>query len=94
MVDVVQEQVEGLDALQQPGFERLPLGRRDRPRDQVEREDLLDAAAVGIDGEGDALVDEHEVGTGAALLKFGRSQLPKAIHHELRVVVRAIQLAE
>ena len=59
VIDVVQEQVEGPDALHQAGFHHRPLRGRDRPRDQVEGEDLFDAAAVGIDREGDALVDEH-----------------------------------
>src|SRR2546427_9501511 len=41
---------------------RLPLVGGDGARDQVERENLLDAAAIGIDGERNALIDEDEIG--------------------------------
>ena len=43
----------------QAGFESLPFVAGDRARDQVEGKDLLDAAAVGINGECDALIDKH-----------------------------------
>ncbi len=94
VVDVVEEEVERLDALEQTGFERLPFRGGDRPRDEVEGENLLDAAAIGIDGEGDALIDEDEVGAGAALLELGGLQAAEAFDDEPGVGVRPAGFGE
>src|SRR5207237_10916868 len=40
---------------------------------------------IGIDGEGDALVDEDEVGAGAALLELGRLESAEALDDEMRM---------
>ena len=58
-VDVLQEVVERLDPLLQPGLQAPPGPGRDHPRDDVEGKDLLDPLGVRVDGEGDAVVAEH-----------------------------------
>ena len=78
VVDVMQKAIERADALQQPGLDALPFRCGDRPRDEIERENLLDAAAIGIDREGDALVDKDEIGAIAALLELVKGELPEA----------------
>ncbi len=64
VIDVVQEQVERPDPLAQAGLQRLPFGRRDDARDDVERDQPLLAGFLAIDGEGDADAVEGEVGFG------------------------------
>src|SRR5437588_2346203 len=58
-IDVVQEQVEGAQALLQPGFQSPPRAGVDDPRDDVRWKHLLGALGVRGDGEGDAVVAEH-----------------------------------
>ena len=69
VIDVVQEVVEGGHALGEAALQPVPLGGRDDARDQVEGEDALDAFFLAVDGEGDALVEELDVGVAAALLE-------------------------
>jgi len=52
------KRVERGDPLLEAGLDPLPIGRRDDARDEVERENLLRAALVGVDGEGDASLEE------------------------------------
>jgi hypothetical protein len=94
VIDVVQEQVEGPDALHQAGFHHRPLRGRHRPRDQVEGEDLFHPAAVGIHREGDALVHEHQVRAGAPLLKLGRQQPPEPVQDQPAMGVRQARRRE
>jgi len=74
MVEIVQEQVEGRDPLDQARLEALPLGGRDDPRDQVEREDAFRALRVVVDGEGDAPPQERQVDRRPPLLEVGLGQ--------------------
>ena len=85
MVDVAQEQVEGGDALGQSPFELLPLRAGDDARQQIVRKDALGAAAVAVDREGDALVEEGAIGDLLAALQFGGRQRPELLE-ERRVV--------
>ncbi len=80
--------------LKEAGFHRLPFPGGDRPRDEIEGKDLLDPAAIGIDGKGDALVDEDEVGGGAALLELGGLQSAETFDDEPGVGVRLAVLGE
>ena len=57
-IDVAQEQVERRDALLQTALDALPFRRRDDARQKVGRDDPLGRLVVGIDREGDALVQE------------------------------------
>ena len=63
VVDVVDERVQRPQALGEAALDRLPLGRRDDPRHEVEREGaLLVARAVGVgDRERDPLLAEDLV---------------------------------
>ena len=62
VVNVVQEKVQRADALGQAALQEVPFVRRDDARDQVERENLLRALAVAVDGERDALREERLIG--------------------------------
>jgi len=61
MIDVIEEEVQGGDALDQPRLDMLPLGRRDDAREGVEGEDSLRALFVAVDREGDALLEEQQL---------------------------------
>ena len=53
-VDVVEEEVERLDALLEPAVQPLPFVRRQDAREHVEGDQALGRVGVAIDGEGDA----------------------------------------
>jgi hypothetical protein len=76
VVDVVDEAVERMDALAQPGFHLLPFAFGDDARDHVERNQPLGAGAVlvlgAVDGERDADSAEHQLGLVAPRLHRGR----------------------
>jgi hypothetical protein len=82
-VDVLQEQVEGGDALGQAALEDAPLGGGDDARDQIVGKDLLGALAAAVDGEGDALVQEREIGGRLALAHLARPHGLEAIEQGL-----------
>ena len=75
MIDVVKEQVESLDALEQSRFECVPFLGRHGTRYQVERKYLLDASPIGVDREGDALVDENPIGVLSSFLEAALAQV-------------------
>lgn len=58
LVHVVDEEVEGTDALLQPPLDPLPFGGLDDARDDVEGPELLNARLAAVHVEGDALVEE------------------------------------
>ena len=58
VVDVLAEKVQGGDALDEAALDDVPFVGGDDARDEVEGENLFDAARVAVDGEGDALVAE------------------------------------
>ncbi len=70
-VQVVEEELEGAHPLDEPALQGRPVGRRDHPRDQAEREDLLGAPLVGVDREGDPLVEERALGQSLAHREAG-----------------------
>ncbi len=88
VIDVVQKQVHRLDALQQAVFDRGPFVGGKHARDQVEGKDLLDAAAVGVDGEGDALVDEDQVGAARRRWNSSARSLPETLDQRPAMRVR------
>ena len=68
VVDVVDELVERADALRQAALDRRPLGRRDDPRHEVERERAVADRPVGVRAgrvERDALLHEDRVAAAA-----------------------------
>ena len=89
MVDIEQERIDRGDPLFQPFFDAIPLGPRHRSRDQVEWEDLLDAAHVRIDGEGDPLIDEGHIGPGPLRQEILHQKLTQAVVQDFAVRVRS-----
>ena len=88
VVDVVDEAVERADALLQPGLDQPPLVGRDQARDEVEGEDALGALLlVGVDGEGDPLVQERAVGEVVGAVQVARVERRQV--REERPIVRA-----
>ncbi len=72
-IDVAQEKIERLDALLEAGLDARPFGRGDDARQQIGRDDALGRLVIGIDGEGDALMQEGELaGLLAAMQLLGR----------------------
>jgi hypothetical protein len=85
VVDVLEEQVERGHALRQPPFQAVPLLARDHPRHQVEGEDALDPLGLAVHREGDALVQERQVGRPPARLEL-RGRQPAQLLVEAPVV--------
>src|SRR6267142_45122 len=71
LVDVVDEEVQGPHALDEPGLDLVPLPGRNDPGHEVEREDALDAVLLAIHGEGDALVHQRELLQALAAVDLG-----------------------
>jgi hypothetical protein len=70
VVKIVNEQVERLHPLLQARFGAIPFVLGDDARHDVERPGAVDAAAFGVDGEGDAHHQNGEFGGGLALVQF------------------------
>ena len=70
VIDVFEEQVQGGEALGQAVLDLAPLCVWNDPRQQIVGEYALGALFVAIDPEGDALMQEREVGRLLALAKF------------------------
>ena len=62
VIDVVEEDVDRLHPLDAAALDKLPFGAVEDTRDQVEGDQPLGRAAVGIDGEGDAEAAEQLLG--------------------------------
>jgi hypothetical protein len=62
VVDVLQKQIDCREALREAAFQRVPLGRIDDARQQVERKDALRALIVSVDGKGDAARQKRSIG--------------------------------
>ena len=83
VVDVVEEEVERRDTLDQPALHRLPFRGGDDARQQVVGEDAFGAPRVAVDGEGDALVEEGEIGGLLAGVQLRGRQLQEPFVEEL-----------
>jgi len=78
VVDVLEKEVDGDQALRQAALQRVPLARRHNPRQQVKREDPLGALLVAVDREGDALGQKGAIGLdlpAAEIVERHRGQL-------------------
>ena len=62
VVDVVDEQIQGSDALLQAALDHHPVRCRHNPRQQIERKDAFGAGAVAVHVERDAHVQERALG--------------------------------
>ena len=72
-VDVAEDAVEQLGALQDAGLDLLPFVGREHQREQIERPGPLLALGVGIDVVGDAVVADLALGAAAACRSTSRS---------------------
>ncbi len=70
MINVLEKQIEGCDALGEARLDLPPLGASDDARQQIVREDPLGALFAAVDRERDALMQETEVGRLLAAAKF------------------------
>lgn len=76
VVDVLEKQVECLDALAQPCGKQLPFGSGQDARHDVERNEPLRSGLFAIDGKGDADAVEQRIGLSTLLCHpFGRRML-------------------
>ena len=75
VIDVVQEEVEGGDALHEAPLEMLPLLGWDDAGDEIERKDPLGALLVAVNVERDALPKEGQVHGASLLIELSRSEL-------------------
>ena len=82
MVDVVQEGVERAHALLEPLREAVPLAAAQHARDDVEGDQPLGIAALGVDGEGDADAPEEQLGLAPAQLELALRRLREPVVHE------------
>ena len=71
VVDVVQEGVERAHALLEPAREAVPLAAAEHARNDVEGDQPLGIAALGVDREGDADAAEEQLGLAPAQLELG-----------------------
>ena len=85
VIDVLQEQIERGDALGQAALDGVPFGAGDDARQEVVRKDPLGALFAAIDGEGDALVEERQVGRLLLAAHFVGRQLHQHIVDKLVV---------
>jgi hypothetical protein len=58
VIQIVQEQIEGLDPLLHARLDDLPVLGREHARNHVERQDAVDRVAIGVDRERDAEIEQ------------------------------------
>ena len=81
VIEILQEEIQGPDALFESGFDLRPLDGRDDAREDVEGPDALDALlVVGVDGEGHPFGVQRQMGIAGLgpedLLAGGLNMLP------------------
>jgi len=84
VIDVVDEQVQRVNALLQAALDRAPLGRGDNPRNEVEREDALRAFVRAVDVERDAHGEQRTFGRSLATLDLTGRQRVEDLRQRLR----------
>ena len=89
VIDVVDERVEGVDALLQAALDVVPFGRRDDARHQVEGEDALGAGRVAVDVEGDAHLQQQALGGVLVAQQVALGERLDGIHQQPGVRPRA-----
>ena len=90
VVDVAQKHVQRGNALGQAGFHLFPLGMGDDAWQQVVGKDLFGAFLAPVDCEGDALVEEAEVGGLFAALQVAFGQGCEMIQQRFIVLVQRL----
>jgi hypothetical protein len=94
MIDVVEEEVERGDALDHARLDVLPLRRRQHARDHVEWQDAVDSVLLGIDGEGDAQIEQLVLGVAGAAAQLVDGDAAETLAQRLGVGRRRIDPAE
>ena len=80
MVHVVDEHIDGREALQEATFDAPPLVGSDDTGDHVERPGAVDAAPVRVHGERDAHAHDVELGQVLTLLQLGEPEALQLLH--------------
>ena len=94
VVDVGEEEVEGVQPLHETALDHRPLVRRDDARDQVEREDPIGARVVPVDGEPDSLGEEERVRDPDPLLELPGAHRRQALREQPVVRPRPVRALE
>ena len=90
MIDVVEEQVERGDPLDDAGLDLRHSAAVMMRGMHVERQDAVDRVAVGVDGEGDAEVQQVALGVrGAAAQRLDR-QVAQSLAQQGKCVMRRL----
>ena len=82
-IDVGHDPLQQAHALQQAGFDLLPVFGFDQQREQVERPGPLRSALVGVDVVGDAVVADLARQIDGALVQFGRALVGQVVEELL-----------
>ncbi len=82
LVDIVNKQVEGLNALLQPTFDEGPIAGFHDARDDVEREDALRPSRITVDVERDPHVQEGLLSRPLAPQEFAGRQALNALYQQ------------
>ncbi len=78
-IEVVEEEIQRLGALDETGLHHAPFGSRDDARYEIDGPRAFRALVAAVDGEGDAEVAERRVGEASALVEIGRAQRIEAV---------------
>jgi len=79
VIDVAQEKIEGGEPLGKSFFDFGPLARGDNARKKVVGEDAFGAFLAAVNGEGDAFVQESEVGGLLAAAQLFRRKIEQGL---------------
>lgn len=74
VIDVVDEQVQGLGALLYAAVDDVPLGAGENARHEIERDQAFRVSAFAVDRECDADPPEHRFGFGFLAAQFFEAQ--------------------
>ena len=93
MVDVVDEEVQGVDALLEAAFDLVPLVGGNDARNEVEREDALGAGGVAVDVEGDAHLQQQPLGGVLVAQQLAVGERFDGVQQQARACGRGLPLA-
>ena len=94
MIDVVQEHVQSAYALDDAGLDLPPFRGGDDAGDQVERQNAVDRGGVGIDGEGDAALQQVAFGVHGAAAQGFDGELGQASAEQFKTRMRRMATAQ
>src|SRR5215813_9673830 len=82
LIDIVNKQVEGLNALLQPTLDEGPIAGFHNAWDDIEREDALRPGRIAVDVERDSHVQEGLLSSSLAPQEFARRQAMNALYQQ------------